>query len=200
MDKKDQLALSEWKLHDSSAELRNEKRVLKESTITSVTNCEYPETSLSEYSCTVKVPRFNGARDDDFHLWCLRMKTTLIVKKGASTLLKKDVSLDITEKALFLITCALGDKPLPAVQHCTTTRAGWDKVGTRYAGKTLINELRVLSIVWNITLKIENRKVITVLKLRPNSLYCRPWMILFRSQCRSRYSYPLYQTLRNTLQ
>lgn len=47
---------------------------------------KYTKMRFSEDKYTVNFSRFNGSRDDEFQLWCLRMKAALRGKKVAFAL------------------------------------------------------------------------------------------------------------------
>lgn len=48
---------------------------------------------------------------------------------------------------------ALGDNPLAVIQSCTSTKLAWKKLQLRYASKSTINELSVLSALFKLRLK-----------------------------------------------
>lgn len=107
----------------------------------------------SEDKCAFKVPKFNLLKNDEFYLWCLRMKDASRGKKVPSAMLKDAVTADITDDALSLVIRALRDNPLRAVQRSTTTKDAWGKLRMMYARKIIFNRLGVLSNLSIIRLK-----------------------------------------------
>lgn len=90
---------------------------------------------LVAHKYTVKFPRFNGTRDDDFHPWCLRMKAVLRGRRISKALTNDNVSAEIMDDALYLIISALGHSPAGAIQNYSTAKEAWDKLQARYAKK-----------------------------------------------------------------
>lgn len=72
----------------------------------------------SDDKYTVKISMFNGTRDDDFHLWCMRMNAALRGKRIPSTLLSDTVTGKTNDDVSSLMISDLGDKPLRAMQNC----------------------------------------------------------------------------------
>lgn len=101
----------------------------------------------------MKVPHFNGTREDDFQLWSLRIKAALRSRELASALIDEAVETKVNEKAMTIIITALGDNPLRAVQECLTAKAVWNKLQGRYAGQSMVNKLSVLNTLLNMILK-----------------------------------------------
>lgn len=66
----------------------------------------------------MKIPRFYGSRDDDFHLWCLRTKAALCEKEVYAAVIDDEVDLDVADESLLLIILSLNDSPLRAMQSC----------------------------------------------------------------------------------
>lgn len=58
---------------------------------------------------------------------------------------EKSVESEKTEKALLVITLALGDNPLRSIEECQTAKEAWKNLQQRYAGKTMINKLGLLN-------------------------------------------------------
>lgn len=100
--------------------------------------------NVSEEKHTVGVQRFNRARDDDFHLCCLRMQAALRGKRIVMGLTNAGVEGELNDDALSSILCGFGDKLLYTIQNCNTAKNAWDKLQGRYAGKTLMDKPGVL--------------------------------------------------------
>lgn len=77
------------------------------------------------------------------------MKAVVRDEKFVHATADHGVSTDIMDKVLSPPISALGDIPLRAVQSCSSFKNAWDKLQTRYAGKTLINKLGVFNGLLN---------------------------------------------------
>lgn len=102
---------------------------------------------------SVQISRFNNGGDYDFHLCSLRMKAVPRGKKIVHAILDDGVSTDISEEALSLIISALANKPLRAVQSCSTAEDAWEKLQSGYAGKAFYNKVGVLNGILNLNFK-----------------------------------------------
>lgn len=58
----------------------------------------------------------------------------------------------VNERALSIIISALGDNPLRAIQHCESAKEAWDKLESRYAGRTIMNKLGSLNTLLSMNL------------------------------------------------
>lgn len=113
----------------------------------------------------VRVEKFNGERSQDFELWAIRLMATLEGKdyfgvvNGLDGIPADECSEEYAvyatkvRKARAIIVNALGDKPLRAVQLCETPAEMWRKLYERYAGKTVANQLSVLTTLMNLKLE-----------------------------------------------
>lgn len=84
--------------------------------------------SLAEKRLTVKIPRFDELRDDDFHWWCLRMMAALRVKKVAVALINPNGDAKIVHETLLSDSSALRGNALQAAEHFTTANDAWNKL------------------------------------------------------------------------
>ena len=118
---------------------------------------------MDDYSKEViRVEKFRGERGEDFELWAMRLMATLEGRDFAGVvngeeLAPEDVSsseyaayVTKVRKARAIIVNALGDKPLRAVQLCTLPKEMWAKLVERYAGKTVANQISVLTALMNL--------------------------------------------------
>lgn len=64
---------------------------------------------------TVNVARFNGTSNDDFHLYYLRLTAALRRERKVAALTNENVSMEITDDAMFSLLSFLGDNPLQAI-------------------------------------------------------------------------------------
>lgn len=116
--------------------------------------------------------RFSGTNQDDFHQWTLLVKAALNSRELAEVFTDDNVEDVISEKGLSIINSAVGDNQLRAVNHCTGTKAAWDKLHTRYAGTSMVRKLSALNTVPITKLKRSDNigNYIAVLKSHLSSL------------------------------
>lgn len=70
----------------------------------------------------VSIPTFKGERNDDFHLWSLRVNAALRGRKIGRALTDEEGGREDTDEALSIILSALGDNRLAAVRNCNTVK------------------------------------------------------------------------------
>lgn len=110
---------------------------------------------MYEEKAEARLPTFQGNSGEEFSLWELRVKAALRAKNLIEALTKNTVEGKVSKKALFKIIFALGDNPLRSIQEYETANEAWNKLQQRYAGKTVINKLRLLNNMLNKTFKQE---------------------------------------------
>lgn len=100
-----------------------------------------------------RMPKFIGSKDDDFQLWSLKLKAALKSKGLVDAIADPGAELDKSEKALTINICGHRDNPLRMTQDCESAHDAWEKLQTRYAGKTMINMQSNLQTLFNMRLK-----------------------------------------------
>lgn len=104
---------------------------------------------MNEDNYEGKIPRFSGTSDEDFCLRSLRVEASLESRALAAAQENDDVDDKLDKQARKMIIAASGDDPLRTIQDCRSAKQAWNKLQTRYASKSTINELRVLNNLLN---------------------------------------------------
>lgn len=110
-----------------------------------------------EWKYTVRILRFDGTRIDHFHLWWPRLNAALTGRRIAKWLTSDTVTAEINEKELPLITSAVGNRSLCAIQNFSTAKYAWENLQVKYAAKTLVNKLGVRNSLLNLKIKREEQ-------------------------------------------
>lgn len=108
----------------------------------------------SRGKCEAKLARFDGTNEDEFNVWCLRVRAALGSGEPATSLIDEEVDDSVNEKTLAIIMLTLGNNFLRAIQECTTAKSEWSKLHDKYACRTMINELGVLNTLINMSHKV----------------------------------------------
>lgn len=106
---------------------------------------------------TVKMPCFDGQREDHNSLWWLIFRAAVRRKKILYAVTEDDVSTDIADEALSLVISAPSSNMLRALQSHTTARDGWAKLRIRYAGRALTNKIGALNRLLDFKFKIQQQ-------------------------------------------
>lgn len=100
---------------------------------------------VNENMYEAKELRFKGSLNEYYEQYSLRIKVTLKSRQLKIALTNEDVQGKVDRQTKAIVIAAFGDNPLRAIQDCQSIEMAWEKLWTRYACETMINEPWILS-------------------------------------------------------